>query len=121
MSSSTILNSLIEKGILVSPDIMEKEVDEEILNKIIELEGDSLDLIDEALINKYSKLKEDNHNVHVIRSYDKKSKKRSFQDFVGVMNNSYNITASIIRNRQEMMGVTSISRMMEKDAENQTA
>ncbi|MCF7866495.1 metallophosphoesterase [Candidatus Woesearchaeota archaeon] len=121
MSSSTILNSLIEKGILVSPDIMEKEVDEEILNKIIELEGDSLDLIDEALINKYSKLKEDNHNVHVIRSYDKKSKKRSFQDFVGVMNNRYNITASILRNRQEMMGVTSISRMMEKDAENQTA
>ena len=120
MSSSQKLKNLMEKGILVSPEVIEKGIDENILQNIIETEGENLDILDEELIKKYSE-KTQKKTVHVIRSYNKKSKKRTFQDFVGVMNNRFDINSKILMNRQEMTGVTSISRTMQKDSNNQVA
>lgn len=122
MNSNEIINSLIEKGVLVSPKLLEKEIEEETLKKIIEHYGEDLDILNEEIIEKFSINKNNALNkIKVVRSYNKKPKKRSFQDFVGVMNSRFENASAMLKNRQEMTGVTSISRTMAKDGNDPVA
>jgi len=120
---SSIINSLIEKGVLVSPELMNKEVDENILKKIIEDYGDDLDTLNEDLIEKYEKAaetenpKSQNSSVKIIKSYEKPPKKRSFQDFVSLFNNRFNSISAILKNRQELQNVSAIARIKTKENE----
>ncbi len=114
------LNSLIEKGVLVSPELIEKEVDEELVKEITEFFGDSLDYLDEEIINNFKKQKQENEKespVTIIQTYNNPPKKRTYQDFVKVFNNRYDNIASILRTRRELEGTTTISRL--KDMQNE--
>ena len=122
---SSIINSLIEKGVLVSPELMNKEVDESILKKIIADYGEDLDTLNEELIEKYEKAaetetenpKSPNSSVKIIKSYEKPPKKRSFQDFVSTFNNRFNSISAILKNRHELQNVSAIARIKTKENE----
>jgi len=57
---------------------------------------------------------EKKRNVKVISSYNKESSKRSVQDFVAYFNNRYKALEQILRNRNGLEGLTSISRLKNK-------
>ncbi len=58
-------------------------------------------------------------NVELIFSYDEEAKKRQLKDFVSFFNKRYKELEGILRNRQELAGVTSINRILNKrDREN---
>ncbi len=112
----SIINSLIEKGILVSPELMEKEIDESLIKEITEFFGDSLDYLDEEIIENYKKKKERGEQkeiqpVEIIQSYTNPPKKRTYQDFVSVFNQRYENIAAMLRTRRELAGTTTISRI----------
>ena len=123
MTASEILSSLVNKGVLVSPELFEKEIDENILKNIIKENGDELDILDEELINDYTeKTKSKNHpGVKIIKSYDKPPKKRTFQDFVSVFNMRFNNISNMLKYRQEMQGITSISRVKSRNQNEKVA
>ncbi|MFC2135757.1 metallophosphoesterase [Bacteroidota bacterium] len=114
MSSSEKINSLLEKGILLSPDLIDETLSEE---KIEELKSN------EAVIQK--KNPENNEKsvsdltnsakVKVVHSYNKKSHKRQIQDFVKLFNLRFKGLEKFIKQRPEMQGLTSINRVVQKD------
>jgi len=113
MSSSKILSDLVEKGVLVSPELFEKEIDEEVLRKVVKAE---LDYLDESKLSEFkSATKEAKNKVKIVRSYDKPPMKRTFQDFVSVFNLRYNNISQLLRQRKELQGLTSISRLQQKN------
>lgn len=118
MGSSEILSKLVEEGVLVSPDLFDKDIDESVLKKIVKQE---LDFLDENKLKEFYDVKEEEQkieikkgNVNIIRSYDKPPRKRTFQDFVAVFNLRYNNIAEMLKKRQDLQGLTSISRLQQK-------
>ncbi len=115
MSQSPTLLKLIEKGVLISPELLEKEINEEILKKIEQKYGEDLEYLDEKIIKDFEQEKEEEHKVKITKSYDKEPKKRTFQDFVSIFNLRFKNISQMLKNRQEMQGVTSISRINNKN------
>ncbi|MCC7575011.1 metallophosphoesterase [Candidatus Woesearchaeota archaeon] len=120
MKESTI-NFLNEKQILVSPDILDKNYDEEFIKKIIETKKP--EFLDEETIQKYIEENKNKNNtkVNIIKSYDKEPKKRTFQDFVSVFNNRFKKLSELLKNRKELDSTTSISRLNTKNQNDKTA
>ena len=123
MNSKEILSSLVEKGVLVSPDLFEKHIDEETLKEISKT---NLDYLDEKFLKEFQEAKKNNiekkhqnqnnlPKIRIIQSYNVAPKKRTFQDFVSLFNNRYNNISIMLKNRQEMSGTTSISRLKTKN------
>ena len=52
--------------------------------------------------------------VKIVFSYNGKPKKRDVSDFVGYFNSRYKTLEKILRNRQDLRSVTSISRVLQK-------
>lgn len=115
MSSAKILNNLIEKGVLVAPELLEQEIDENILNKIINKEGEELDVLTKEKIQKYTK----KTKITILKSYNKPSKKRTFQDFVSVFNNRFNAISKMLKTRSDLQSVAAIRRIQQKKTEEQ--
>jgi DNA polymerase II small subunit len=118
-TTKKILDGLIEKGILVSPEVSSLDIDENTLREIINFYSDDLDFLDKKLIEDYIENKstqrgEKKSKVKILKSYDSPPKKRSFQDFVSVFNMRFKALSAILRNRKEMQNVTSISRVNTK-------
>ncbi len=121
------LKDLISKGVLVSPEVLERGVPDDILKKIIDEYGDDLLVIDEDLVNKFlpssvssppspqSSSSSSSGSVRVVWSYDKPSSKRSYDDFVKNLNMRFDNIAKILRTRQEMGSVVSINRLRSKN------
>ena len=108
----TILQDLIQKGVLVSPELMEKDVDEDVVKDIVEFFGDDLDRLDEEIIEKF---KGKDKNVIVKKNYEKEPKERTFQDFVSVFNLRFKTLRNILTNRQELQSPTTLRRVKDKD------
>ncbi len=113
------INSLIEKGVLVSPELIEQEIDDSLVKEITDFFGDSLDYLDKEIIDNFQKqkTKEEENKLIITQTYNNPPKKRTYQDFVNVFNNRYNNIASILRTRRELEGTTTISRL--KDMPNE--
>ncbi|MCF7871965.1 metallophosphoesterase [Candidatus Woesearchaeota archaeon] len=120
MKSKEILLNLIEKGILVNPDIMDKEIDSDFLNNLINHYGSELDILDETKLEEFKKINEQkNSSITIIKNYTKPPKKRSYQDFVSVINRRFETISNILMIRQDMIGTSSISRVMQKNSDEQ--
>jgi len=115
---SQSIKELMNKGVLISPDVMTSNVDELILQEIQQSLGDNLDFLDMTLINNFilnKKIKsEDKHRIKILKSYDSPPKKRTFQDFVSVFNMRFKNLSQILKNRKELQSVTAISRVNSK-------
>jgi DNA polymerase II small subunit len=119
MEQSTI-NFLNEKQILVSPDILDKDFEDALIKKIVEKTNP--DFLDETIINSFVDVEEKFvRKVKIVKSYDKESKKRTFQDFVSVFNNRFKSLSEMLKSRRELDSVTSISRLFSKNQNDKTA
>ncbi len=115
---------MIDKGILVSPEVLLMEIEEKILEEIYNTYKDDLDFLDADLINKFISSKQTKNSknetnektsvVKILKSYDRPPKKRTFQDFVSVFNLRFKTLSQFLRNRKELQGVTAISRINSK-------
>ncbi|PIN81771.1 hypothetical protein COV13_00050 [Candidatus Woesearchaeota archaeon CG10_big_fil_rev_8_21_14_0_10_32_9] len=117
MTSSQTLSKLIEKGVLISPEILDKEIDELLLNSLVEEYGETLDFLDEKVLRDFEEKQKskDEHKIKIIKSYDKPPKKRTFQDFVSVFNLRFKNITQMLKYRQDLQGITSISRLVNKN------
>lgn len=110
--ASKILNKLIEKGVLVSPTLLEKKVDENTVKEVVKFFGDDLDVLDEELINKF---KNKEKQILIKKNYDNPPKKRTYKDFVRVFNIRFKKLSTMLRKRQELQGIMNIRRIKDKD------
>lgn len=114
-----IIDTLLDKGVLVSPEILENGHDEKIIRDVVEFYGEKLDVLDEEKIQEYKKInqqqeKQQKPRVKIIRIYDKPPRKRTVQDFTNLFNTRFTNIAKMLRTRQELSGITSISRINSK-------
>lgn len=122
-----IVTSFLEKGILISPEIakepflLEKlqELDEKHPLKINFIDKDYLKSV--GILAASSELEKEKkqegpilNNVKVLFSYSKSARKIAVSDFVAYFNRRFEELSSILRQRQEMQKVTSISRIKNK-------
>lgn len=61
------------------------------------------------------------HHIKIINNYREKSKKRNVQDFVGFFNSRFKELEKILRARQELQNITSISRILSKKEKDNVA
>ncbi|NQU98385.1 metallophosphoesterase [Candidatus Woesearchaeota archaeon] len=94
MSYSEKVNSLLEKGVLVGPEFLDKEKKKFVSEK------------ETVNVDEKSSAK-----VKVLYSYDKKSKKRVVNDFVQFFNHRFKSLERIIRQRPEMQGLISLNKL----------
>ncbi len=80
-------------------------------NKLIEIMHESTN---KAQHSNSQSSSNDGYNVKIISSYNEKPKKREVQDFVNYFIARYKFMEKILRNRQELKSVTSISRILQK-------
>ncbi len=115
MGSETIFNELMEKGVLISPELLNKNYDEKLIKNIYDFFGKDLDVLDEELINNYLKKQEfeEKNSVKIIKDYKKEPSKWNYQDFVNTFNNRFNKISSMLRTRHELAGLTSLARLKE--------
>ncbi|MFH1771085.1 MAG: metallophosphoesterase [archaeon] len=104
MNHSEKINSLLEKGILISPDFLEKK--DSANPKIKNVSALQNDLDKDA-------------KVRVIKNYTKPSKKRVVADFVNFFTARFKSLEKMIKIRPEMKGLVSIGKLKlktEKDS-----
>jgi DNA polymerase II small subunit len=119
---SQIIKDLINKGVLVSPEIISMNIDEKLLKELLEYHKENLDFLDANVVNEFisfqNKNKKDKTSreaiVKILKSYDSLPKKRTFQDFVSVFNIRFKMLSQFLRNRKELQNVTAISRITSK-------
>ena len=119
---SPTLKKLLEKGVLISPEI--NKLDEKLLEDIANYFGEDLDILDLDVVSKFKDIKraaELGPKVKILKSYDSPPKKRTFQDFVSVFNMRFKILSQMLRNRKELQGVTAISRVIAKTTNDKVA
>lgn len=137
MKQEEIIAKLIDAGVLVTPDMLtalekgeiSKELQQELPAHIIKLlEKNSQESTQESTQqtnNEKTTLNEKSAvfgpKIQVLSSYNKKSKKRTYDDFVQYFRHRYTAISNILRGRQELMGVTSISRMLGNKDSNEAA
>ena len=86
---SKLIKELMDKGVLISPELINANIDEAILKDIINHFKDDLDVLDMDIIKEFSVKKqkeEEEPKVKILKSYDGLPKKRTFQDFVSFFN-----------------------------------
>ncbi|MFA6073511.1 MAG: metallophosphoesterase [Candidatus Woesearchaeota archaeon] len=123
---SLVIKNLINKGVLISPEVMSMTIDEKIILEIENYYKNELAVLDVDLINNFIKniknkkgVKES--KVKILKSYDGAPKKRSFQDFVSVFNLRFKNLSQMLKNRKELQNVTSISRVNSKTSNDKVA
>lgn len=70
--------------------------------------------ISESELASYKETLLSKHRIKIISDYNEKNKKRSVQDFVSMFNCRYKELEKILRSRQELQNLTSISRINSK-------
>lgn len=121
--------AFLKKGILLSPDILEKDIDSALVGTL--KEGSPI-VIDSAFIEKSKKTfdetytvaevpgnvthkKEDaakaDENIEILDLYEEKNAKISISDFVNLYNDRYKSLQFILRQRQELESATSIRKV----------
>ena len=119
------IQELLKKGILLSPEIIDKKIN--ILDAVSKIEGDvpivfdSKDLKNLHLKNSEEPISDEittkkppnldyklHAGVKIIKSFKEKNSKKSLADFVNLYNDRYRILQEILKNRQELQGATTI-------------
>lgn len=96
MNYSKKISSLLEKGILVSPDFLEKkESSKQELEEATDLQKDF----------------SEDAKIKVIKNYDKPPKKRTVSDFVNFFIARFKSLEKMIKIRPDMKGLVSISKL----------
>lgn len=115
---SSVYEGLIGKGVLISPEIIEKKYDPELVKEVADFFGNSIDFLDEELVESFKLKKEvqKQNSIKVIKDYSEKPKKRSFQDFVKVFNKRFEGLSNILKARSELQSLTSIARLQGKES-----
>ena len=158
-----VSDKLVEKGVLLSPDILEEEAEQKIIDELLKKTDESFLILNKDIYKlfleqknmteanwkdfesaTYSKEKnqdekiyknflafieeqnkkdtETTNKVKIIYSYEEDPKKRTFQDFVKLFNVRFKELHNMLRQRQELQSVTSISRILyKKERENVAA
>ena len=158
-----VSDKLVEKGLLLSPDILEEEAEQKTIDELLQKTDESFLILNKDIYNlfleqknmteanwkdfesaTYSKEKnqdekiyknflafieeqnkkdtETTNKVKIIYSYEEDPKKRTYQDFVKLFNVRFKELHNMLRQRQELQSVTSISRILyKKERENVAA
>jgi DNA polymerase II small subunit len=102
--------SLLEKGILVSPEVFEDQSLSEKLSLLTDRDLDEAMILDRAFLEK----KFPKENFKVTFSYNKKPKKLGVVDFVSYFNKRFEALSGFLRQRQEFQRTISINRLKAK-------
>ncbi|MFH1399666.1 MAG: metallophosphoesterase [Candidatus Woesearchaeota archaeon] len=128
--------NLIDQGILVSPDLVEntnlqthltsfksegitvltKEIMDKFTEKLPETQIPKVSMVTQPLVTNQPK-----HAINLISDEADLSKKRNVQDFIGLFNSRYKTLERVLVNRRELQGVTSISRIKNKNTRDRVA
>ena len=117
-----IIQALLEKKFLLNPSFLqildEKEEQElqEFFEKIQEKEKEEIT----TYIKNFKKIQDTSNKtkegtVSIVYSLESKDIKKTIGDFVSYFNSRYKHLESMLRNRQELQGITSIKRISQKD------
>ncbi len=114
-----IVEFFINKNILITKEILSKINSEE---SVEELYNNYFNKKKEIIIENFNdlnsqisnKIIESPFNIKVIFDYNKESGKRTIKDFVAYFNMRYKALENILKNRQELQNLTSISRLLTK-------
>jgi DNA polymerase II small subunit len=114
-----IIDSLLEKGILVSPEVLE---DPDLMKLLAKLDIETLsgvDMIDGEFLTSDKKPVQTQNHYEVLFSYNKKPGKINIGDFISYFNRRFEGISNIIRQRPEFQGTVSISRLKAKKEKEQ--
>ncbi len=113
----SVLNELVNKGVLISPEVINKKYSEDLIAEVANFFGDDLDVIDEELLKNYleKQKKVVKPKIEIIKDYTKPAVKRSYQDFVDLFNLRFKNTSALLRTRQELTSIISIGRVKNKN------
>lgn len=124
-----MIQSLLERGILVSPDVIEDSSLVRALSGLSEEQLTNATIIDKDFLVAVGLLSKGNTNptsqagvgFKVVFSYDKKPKKLAVIDFVSYFNRRFEKLSSFLRQRQEFQRTMSINRLKGKTEKEQVA
>jgi len=138
-----IIQSFLEKGILISPKIAENPFLIAQLSKLSEKDLENVLFLDQSFLQEHNLFAETNSktelppqpsaqeekgtgknskgNVKITFSYDKEPGKISVSDFVAHFNRRFEMLSSLLRQRQELQKVTSINRLQGKSSRENVA
>lgn len=105
MSYSKEIEEMLIKGILVSPDFLDKKTTQQ------DKQNNSFSEQEKELEEKTVLSNNNNSSIRVVYSYNKPPKKRSVSDFVNLFNIRFKFLEKIIRVRSEMEGLISIGKL----------
>lgn len=115
-SDAVVVNEFINK--LENHDLNNLDVEALERSQVL-FEKKKTDVVFDDFEKKEVKEEEDSNNVKVLFSYDETAKKRTVTDFVSYFNSRFNALEKILRQRQELQGLASISRVAaKKDRDN---
>ena len=106
---------LLKKGILVSPEIQNKNL-EEIKKRIILSKNNKPFIYDEKTHNTLGKLSyrdtpSQNPALEIMESFVENNTKITVKDFITLYNTRYTFLQSLLRHRQDMLGATTIRKI----------
>ena len=110
MTYSEKINSLLEQGILPTPDMFE-EGESDQTKDLIENHQNLKKSSSVSLVSQPKEVIIKDSSVKVVFSYNKPSKKRTINDFVQLFNHRFKALERIIRTRPEMEGTVSINKL----------
>ncbi|KYK25029.1 hypothetical protein AYK26_02435 [Euryarchaeota archaeon SM23-78] len=108
----SLVKSFLEKGILLSPEVVKDSV---LLEKLSQIEDKHLEgtpIINKAFLEKLGLLSEKKpRKVNILFSYNKQPGKITVNDFVNYFNKRFEVLSAFLRQRQELQNVISIGRV----------
>ena len=117
----SIVNTFLEKGILISPEILKEPSLLEKLSELKERDLEGVSIIDRAFFIRKEGLRErsgkkgnEAKQINVLFSYNKEPGKISVTDFVVYFNKRFEALSSFLRQRQEFQRTISINRAKTK-------
>jgi len=105
------VKELLQKGILVTPDLLEDDTQHQSSESA---SGTVTVLADAEAPQKPSTIDQQATPVRIVSVYQEKTKKRTMQDFVAYFNARYQAIEKMLRNRLELQNLTSITRLKQK-------
>ena len=104
MERQELVSALMQEGVLVTEELLEQVQN-----------GEQPEDVPKHILKRFEKPKP---RVIVKKNYDKKDKKKSYDDFVQYWRHRFNAIMRMLRSRTELQGVTSINRLQKQSEGN---
>ncbi|MBN1275199.1 metallophosphoesterase [Candidatus Woesearchaeota archaeon] len=109
------VQELLDNGVLIDPGLVEQGIPGTVLGRILEKYGEDLVVIEKDMVEECADPQETGGaNVEVIWSYDQEPKKRTYDDFVKLLQTRFRELEHLLKTRQELASTTSINRIKAK-------